>query len=377
MLELGMQTSWAFAIFISGTTVLTGLAFVGIIYYGGWLVLSGVMTVGDLTAFLLNAITIAGAMGGLAGVFGTLMQAAGANERVYSLLDRQAAIPQTLHLDDETPVALEGGVELRDIDFAYPSRPAVPVLRNLTLRLRPGEVVALVGASGGGKSTVCALIERFYDPQAGAVLLDGRDLRGLDAAAVRRSIGLVAQEPALFACSIADNIRYARPDASDAEVRDAVEKSNAATFIQAFPDGYDTLVGERGVRLSGGQKQRIAIARAILKNPKIVCDEWARGGPRKWVCRLVPSCLSCVQLLLLDEATSALDAESEHLVQEALEQLMVGRSVLIIAHRLLTVVRADRVCVVQDGYMVETGTHDELMSQSSIYAALARRQLSS
>ncbi|MEC7948471.1 MAG: ABC subfamily B transporter ATP-binding protein, partial [Myxococcota bacterium] len=234
-----------------------------------------------------------------------------------------------------------------DVHFAYPTRPDAPVLAGFTLSLAPGQVVALVGPSGGGKSTVAALLSRFYDPDRGEIALDGRPFAALDAAWLREQVGVVSQEPILFATSVAENIRYGRPDASDIEVERAAEAANALAFVRDFPAGFDTRVGERGVRLSGGQKQRIAIARALLKDPAV---------------------------LVLDEATSALDAESEHLVQEALERLMRGRTTLVIAHRLSTVRSADRVVVLDRGRVAEAGTHDELLALGGLYRKLVERQ---
>ncbi len=223
----------------------------------------------------------------------------------------------------------------------------MPVLRQLVLRIEPGEAVALVGPSGSGKSTIASLVGRLYDPRGGAVLLDGVDLRTLNPNWLRRQIGVVAQEPILFSGTIADNIRYARPEATDEEVVTAARAANAHEFVERFPEGYRTLVGERGVQLSGGQKQRVAIARAVLKNPRI---------------------------LILDEATSALDSESEHLVQEALDRLLEGRTTLIIAHRLSTVLGADRVFVLEHGEIVQTGSHGALMASDGLYRRLVERQ---
>jgi ATP-binding cassette subfamily B protein len=237
---------------------------------------------------------------------------------------------------------------LREVSFAYPSRKDMPVLREVSLALMPGEVVALVGPSGSGKSTIAGLLLRLYDPAEGAIMLDGKDLRELSPEWLRQNVGVVAQEPLLFSCSVAENIRYGRTDATDEEVIAAAKMANAHEFVAKFPEGYATLVGERGVKLSGGQKQRVAIARAVLKNPRI---------------------------LILDEATSALDAESEHLVKEALERLMQGRTTLVIAHRLSTVKGADRVVVLQDGAIVQSGDHASLMQADGLYRRLVERQL--
>jgi ABC-type multidrug transport system fused ATPase/permease subunit len=242
---------------------------------------------------------------------------------------------------------VRGDVALEDVRFAYPSRKDVLVIDSVSLRLSPDEVVAVVGPSGAGKSTLAALIARLYDPDAGRPRLDGRDLRDLDVGFLRRQIGTVAQEPILFSTSVAENIRYGRPGASDAEIVAAARAANAHAFVERFPQGYQTLVGERGVQLSGGQKQRVAIARAVLKDPRI---------------------------LVLDEATSALDAESEHLVKEALERLMKGRTTLIIAHRLSTVKDAHRVVVLDAGRIVQSGPHATLLREDGLYRRLVEKQ---
>ena len=247
----------------------------------------------------------------------------------------------------ERPASIEGALELVDVSFRYPARPDAEVLANVSLALRPGEVVALIGPSGSGKSTIAALLARMYDPVSGKIVLDGRDLVSLDVEWLRTQVGAVSQEPLLFARSIADNIRYARPTATDAEVEEAARTANALEFVKRFPDGFATMVGERGVQLSGGQKQRIAIARAVLKDPRI---------------------------LVLDEATSALDAESEHLVKEALERLMKGRTTLIIAHRLSTVMGADRVLVLDRGRVVQEGEHKALVAEEGLYKKLVEKQ---
>lgn len=314
-----------------------------VLWYGGRLVVEGGLSVGELTSFLIYTMLVAFSFSGIAELWADFMRASGAAERVFELLDRKPAIGA----GGEQLTDLRGHVQFRGVHFAYPSRPDVPVLQGLDLELRPGEVVAVVGPSGAGKSTLASLLSRFYDPQNGEVLLDGHPLTALEPEWLRRNIGMVAQEPQLFSCSIADNIRYGRPGATDAQVEEAARAANAHAYIERFPEGYGTQVGERGVQLSGGQKQRVAIARAVLKDPR---------------------------LLILDEATSALDAESEHLVKDALERLMKGRTTLIIAHRLSTVANADRVLVLDGGLVIQSGTHASLMSQEGLYRRLVERQ---
>ncbi len=335
---------------LASATFLAFVSFAGyaaaalVFWYGGKLVSTGHMSVGQLTSFLIYTLIVGFALGGLADLWADFMKALGAADRVFTLLDRTPAILPT---GGERPIALGGRLELAGVSFAYPTRPEVTVLDRLDLHLEPGEVVAVVGPSGAGKSTIAALLARFYDPSAGTIQLDGRDLRRLDPDWLRRQIGTVAQEPILFSTSVAENIRYGRPDASDADVQAAAQAANADTFIRAFPEGYATLVGERGVQLSGGQKQRVAIARAVLKDPRI---------------------------LILDEATSALDAENEHLVRQALEHLMHGRTTLVIAHRLSTVIGANRVIVLDHGRVVQSGTHAALMAEEGLYRKLVERQ---
>jgi ABC transporter fused permease/ATP-binding protein len=337
----------------SGGLFMTFASFAGfgavalVFWYGGRLVADGRMTVGGLSSFLVYTLTVAFALGGLADLWAEFMKALGAAERVFELIDRAPQIPPGSAPAPQDPPRPQGEVRYQGVVFAYPSRTDVTVLKGLDLELRAGEVVALVGPSGGGKTTIAGLLQRLYDPREGSVLLDGRDLRALDPGWLRRQIGTVAQEPVLFSSSVADNIRYGKPGASDAEVEAAARAAHAHEFVTRFPQGYGTLVGERGIQLSGGQKQRVAIARAVLKDPAI---------------------------LILDEATSALDAESEGLVRDALEKLMRGRTTLIIAHRLSTVLGADRVVVIDGGTVAETGTHAELLVRNGIYRRLVEKQ---
>ncbi|HVE84900.1 MAG TPA: ABC transporter transmembrane domain-containing protein [Myxococcales bacterium] len=342
--DLARRRAQVAAFFMSAASTGAYSAIALVLWYGGRMVASGTFSQGALVSFVLYTMTMAFSLGSLSDLWADFMKASGAAQRVFELLDRQPTIPSSG--GDVLPV-VAGKVELEGVSFHYPTRPDVEVLARVSLDIRPGESVAIVGPSGSGKSTIAALLGRLYDPDGGRVMLDGRDLKALDASWLRRQIGVVAQEPLLFSTSITENIRYGRPGASDAEVEQAARAANAHGFISAFPEGYRTQVGERGVQLSGGQKQRVAIARAVLKDPRI---------------------------LILDEATSALDAESEHLVQEALERLMRGRSTLIIAHRLSTVIGADRVAVLDRGRVVQVGSHSGLMAQEGLYKKLVERQ---
>jgi len=316
-----------------------------VLWFGGKKVLTNAMTIGDLTSFILYTLIVAFSLGGLGGLWTDFMRAIGSADRVFGLLDRPSSIPNH---GGTVLESVRGAVAFQNVRFAYPSRPDIEVLRGINLTLEPGKVVALVGPSGSGKSTIAALLSRLYDPSDGAVLFDEVELKSLDPTWLRSQVGVVAQEPILFSTSIADNIRYGDTDASDEAVYRAAKIANAHDFIEGFSEGYETLVGERGVQLSGGQKQRVAIARAVLKDPS---------------------------LLILDEATSALDTESEYLVQEALERLMKGRTTLVIAHRLSTVQGASLVVVLDGGAIVEQGSHDELLAHGGVYGKLVERQL--
>jgi ATP-binding cassette, subfamily B, bacterial len=316
------------------------------IWVGGNDVNAGRISAGELTAFVFYAVMIAASVGAISEVYGELQRAAGASERLMELLAARPAIhapPQPQPLTQ--PV--RGAVRIEDVRFSYPTRPDHPAIDQLSLEIAAGRTTALVGSSGAGKSTLIDLLLRFYDVQGGRILFDGLDIRTLDPLALRARIALVPQQPVLFMGSVLDNIRYGRPDASDADVRAAAQAAFADEFIERLPQGYASQVGEQGVRLSGGQRQRIAIARALLKDPA---------------------------LLLLDEATSALDAESEFQVQQALDRLMQGRTSLVIAHRLATVIKADSIAVLEHGRLVAMGGHDELLRVSPLYARWAGLQ---
>jgi len=342
--ELARRRSSAASIFFAAASFGGYTSAALVFWYGGRLVVGGQMTVGGLTSFLVYTLIVAFSLGALADLWADFMRALGAAERVFELIDRQPGMAPRGGLEIQE---VRGHVELRGVRFAYPTRKDVRVLDGVDLELRPGELVAVVGPSGAGKSTLASLIGRLYDPDEGSVSLDGHDVRSVDPSWLRRQIGVVAQEPILFSTSIAENIRYGRPAATRDQIEIASRAAHAHEFASAFPQGYETLVGERGVQLSGGQKQRVAIARALLKDPRI---------------------------LVLDEATSALDAESEHLVKEALERLMKGRTTLVIAHRLSTVMHANRVVVLESGRIVQSGAHSELLREGGLYRRLVERQ---
>lgn len=333
--------------FLTATVIILVFSAISVILWvGGRGVMSGEISGGELTAFLFYAVMVAMSVGILSEVFGELQRAAGATERLIELLEAEPEI-----VAPANPIALpeppQGSVAFKDIHFNYPSRPNQKALDGFSLNVKPGETVALVGPSGAGKSTVFQLLLRFFDPDKGQVMLDGVDIRETALEDFRKRVGLVPQDAVIFAANGWENIRYGRPDATDEEVRAAAEAAAAADFLDDLPEGFDTFLGEKGLRLSGGQRQRISLARALLRDPPI---------------------------LLLDEATSALDAENERLVQAALEKLMIGRTTLVIAHRLATVVNADRIAVVEHGKLVATGPHIMLLETSPLYAHLAALQ---
>lgn len=331
----------------TGTISLLGsLVIVVILWLGGHMVIEGELSIGTLSAFILYTMTVAISVSTLGGLWTDLMNAAGAATRIFEVIDRQNNSPASAGIQ---PDSLRGTIEFRNIFFSYPTRGEFPVFSGLDLTIGEGESVALVGSSGSGKSTVAALLLRLYEPQSGEIVCNGINIAEMSARWLRRQIGTVSQEPVLMSTSIRDNIAYGRPDASFEEVKKAAESAYAHHFIEAFPERYETLVGERGVQLSGGQRQRIAIARAMLKDPA---------------------------MLILDEATSALDAESEDLVQEALTNLMRGRTVLVIAHRLSTVSGCDRVVVLEKGEIVQQGRHEDLIAdKNGTYFSLVEKQL--
>jgi ATP-binding cassette subfamily B protein len=374
--------------FEAGVGLIINICLGGILFFGGWLVIKGEITPGTLTSFVLYVLQAAAGFVAISALFADFMKAMGASERVFELLDR---VPTVKFEGGQRPTQFTGHVTFENVKFTYPSRLDHPVLKDLTLTLQPGKTLALVGPSGGGKSTIAHLLLGLYNPTEGEIKIDGISVSNLEPSFIRQHVAVVSQEPTLFACSIRDNICYGVPDMDTVDgimdveagqssktrstlhsslrmdltniffspqdkqkqVEEAARKANAHEFISSFPEGYDTMVGERGIRLSGGQKQRIAIARALIKNPKI---------------------------LILDEATSALDSESEHLVQEALDELLADghsdRAYLVIAHRLSTVKNADLVAVVMDGHIAEQGTHEELLALDGVYKKLVSRQLS-
>ncbi|KAM9052152.1 ATP-binding cassette sub-family B member 10, mitochondrial [Megaptera novaeangliae] len=350
VMQLARKEAFARAGFFGATGLSGNLIVLSVLYKGGLLMGSAHMTVGELSSFLMYAFWVGLSIGGLSSFYSELMKGLGAGGRLWELLEREPELPfnEGAILNEKS---FQGALEFKNVHFAYPARPEVPIFQDFSLSIPAGSITALVGPSGSGKSTVISLLLRLYDPSAGTISLDGRDIRQLNPVWLRSKIGTVSQEPILFSCSIAENIAYGADDPSSVTA-EQVEKvagvANAAAFIRHFPEGFNTVVGEKGVLLSGGQKQRIAIARALLKNPRI---------------------------LLLDEATSALDAENEYLVQQALDRLMEGRTVFIIAHRLSTIKNANMVAVLDQGKITECGKHEELLSKpDGIYRKLMNKQ---
>ena len=338
-MRLALRRAGILAVFVPTITLVTFAAAAAVLWYGGGQVIEGSVSPGDLFAFVLFAGILIGPFGSAARVFGQIKEAQGAMQRVFELLDTAPDVrdaPEAVEL-----TAVEGRMTLDHVSFAYD--PRSPTLIDLSLNVAPGQVVAIVGPTGCGKTTLLNLLHRFYDPTSGSVSIDGHDLRSVRLESLYRQIALVPQETILFGGTILDNIQYGRDTASESEIHAASRAANAHEFIMALPDGYQTLVGEKGVNLSGGQRQRLAIARAVLKNPRI---------------------------LMLDEATSALDSESERVVQEALDRLMKGRTTFVVAHRLTTIQGADRILVLNKGRIVEEGTHRQLMEQRGLYQYL-------
>nr|AAF78198.1 M-ABC2 protein [Homo sapiens] len=350
VMQLARKEAVARAGFFGATGLSGNLIVLSVLYKGGLLMGSAHMTVGELSSFLMYAFWVGISIGGLSSFYSELMKGLGAGGRLWELLEREPKLPfnEGVILNEKS---FQGALEFKNVHFAYPARPEVPIFQDFSLSIPSGSVTALVGPSGSGKSTVLSLLLRLYNPASGTISLDGHDIRQLNPVWLRSKIGTVSQEPILFSCSIAENIAYGADDPSSVtaeEIQRVAEVANAVAFIRNFPQGFNTVVGEKGVLLSGGQKQRIAIARALLKNPKI---------------------------LLLDEATSALDAENEYLVQEALDRLMDGRTVLVIAHRLSTIKNANMVAVLDQGKITEYGKHEELLSKpNGIYRKLMNKQ---
>ncbi|NWS98597.1 ABCBA protein, partial [Mionectes macconnelli] len=350
VLQLAKREALVRAGFFGATGLSGNLIVLSVLYKGGLLMGNAYMTVGELSSFLMYAFWVGISIGGLSSFYSELMKGLGAGGRLWELIERKPQLPfdEGITLDKDT---FRGALEFKDVEFAYPTRPETSIFKDFSLSIPAGSVMALVGPSGTGKSTIVSLLLRLYDPISGTITVDGFDIRQLNPLWFRTKIGTVSQEPILFSCSIAENIAYGAEDPSTVtaeEIQKVAEIANAASFIRGFPKGFDTVVGEKGILLSGGQKQRIAIARALLKNPKI---------------------------LLLDEATSALDAENEYLVQEALDRLMEGRTVLIIAHRLSTIQNADFVAVLGQGKILECGKHEELLANpNGLFRKLMQKQ---
>ena len=335
-----------------GYNLLNEVSFLGmevlLLFYGGHLVIRGDLTGGHLVSFVIYDVELGGAIEDIGNIFTSLMEAVGASRKVFEFIERE---PKIRSDGNAKPPKLSGSVEFRNVNFSYPSRPDIQVIKDLSFKVSPGEIVALVGPSGGGKSTVVSLLERFYDPQSGEVLVDGRPVQEYEHLYYHKRVALVAQEPTLFARTVSENIKYGLyEDVPDENVKSMAELANAHQFISDMPEGYETQAGEKGIQLSGGQKQRVAIARALIRNPS---------------------------LLILDEATSALDAESEYQVQEAINRNLSNRTVIIIAHRLSTIEKATKILVVEKGQIVEEGSHMDLMNKGGTFAKLIKKQLMS
>ena len=345
--SLAIKTAWYRSGFISLSPLMLFLGIAAVLWYGATLMEAGEVTYGSIFSFVTYTVFIGGSMAGFSNLYASLQRAIGSSERVLDILKED--VEPTIVEEPPMPIKLEGHIQYKDVHFSYPTREDIEVLKGISIEIPPGEKAALVGHSGAGKSTIVQLLMRFYPISQGQILVDDQPLDDFQLRSFREQIGVVPQEVLLFGGSIRENIGYGKPGASDEEIREAARKANALQFIEGFPEGMETLVGERGVKLSGGQRQRIAIARAILKDPAI---------------------------LILDEATSSLDAESESLVQEALEELMRNRTTIIIAHRLGTIRKADRIYVLDQGQIIESGTHEELLTRDNgTYTNLVKLQL--
>lgn len=343
-----LQASYYRGAFVSFIIIGIFGGIIAIIWYGATLVQNGELTMGELTSFILYTTFIGASVGGLGDLYGKLQVSLGASERVLEILDETHEPVQDTQELTTTGKRFQGNIAYKNVAFAYPTRLDVPVLKNINFEIKSGEKIALVGPSGAGKSTIVQLLMKFYELQNGSISIDGQNINGYNLSELRHNIGIVHQETLLFGGSIRENIAYGRPEATQEEVLEAARKANAYQFISSFPEGFDTVVGERGIKLSGGQRQRIAIARAILKDPAI---------------------------LVLDEATSSLDSESEKLVQDAMDELMKGRTSIIIAHRLSTIRKADKILVIDGGQIAEEGSHEALSEDNGIYANLLKLQL--